>query len=294
MNLLKGILALVFIILNTIAVWIPLTWWLIKLLFVSEAGKGALKKRMDKIIWWWTGNNRRMIATLNLTTPQIEWDQSHPVSPEKWYLVISNHQTWTDILLLQTYLYGDLPPLKFFTKQQLIWLPGIGLAMKVLGFPYVKRATPSQIKANPKLRNADRENTKAACEDFKNHPTCVLNFVEGTRRTPEKHASQNNEYNYLLRPKIGGLDYVLEGMDDYLDKLIDVTIIYPNGVPSMWEFLQGKVPNIQMNVTPREIPSELKTNPEKRRTILAAWIKEMWLEKDAQLTRVMQNQSTVK
>ena len=287
MHLLKGIAAITFIAINTFIVWIPLAWWIIKRPFTSGERRQALTKRMDKIIWWWTANNRRMIKALKLVDIQVDWHDRDTMSADHWYMVISNHQSWTDIVLLQSYLYGTIPPLKFFTKQQLIWVPGIGVAMHVLGFPYVKRATKAQIKANPKLRTADRDNTMAACEGFKNHPTSILNFLEGTRRTPEKHAGQKSEYQHLLRPKIGGLDYVLEGMDGYLHRLLDVTIIYPDGVPTFWEFLQGKCQRIEMHVQPHVIPAELNDETIKRRTFVAQWVKEMWLAKDHRLATVL-------
>ena len=215
------------------------------------------------------------------------------MSTDAWYLVVSNHQSWTDIVLLQSHLYGVIPPIKFFTKQQLIWVPGIGLAMYALGFPYVKRVTKAQIKANPKLRNSDRDNTLRACVGFKNHPTSILNFVEGTRRTDEKQARQGSEYKYLLRPKIGGLGYVIEGMDEYLDKLLDVTIAYPHGVPSFWEFLQGKCPEVVMEVTPHDIPDAIRSGePAARRTELAQWLKTLWIAKDQRIESLTGNGET--
>ncbi len=289
MHLVKGILAIVSIAVTTFAVWVPLSWWCLRRTWTRGEARSRLQHRMDKIIWWWTGSNRQMIKTLGLTAPEIVWHQQEEMSRDKWYMVISNHQSWTDILLLQSYLYGIIPPLKFFTKQELIWVPGVGLAMYVLGFPYVKRATRDQIRANPKLRNADRENTAAACEGFKNHPTCILNFLEGTRRTEEKHKRQGGEYEYLLRPKIGGLDYVLEGMEGHLDGLLDVTIIYPDGVPTFWEFLQGKCQSVHIEVTPHEVPLGNLEDQSKRRSALAQWVKNLWLEKDQRIVDAMKN-----
>lgn len=281
MNLLKGILAITSIAITTIAVYIPLTWWIIRLSWTRGEALSKLKHRMDKIIWWWTGSNRRMIQALRLTDVNVTWHNQEEMSRDNWYLVICNHQSWTDILLLQSYLYGIIPPLKFFTKEQLIWVPFIGPAMYVLGFPYVKRVTKDQIKANPKLRHADRENVAAACEGFKNHPTTILNFVEGTRRTEEKHARQGKEYDHLLRPKIGGLGYVLEDMDQHLHRLLDVTIVYPHGTPSFWDFLQGKCPRVEMDITPHVIPQEiLDAGESERRAALGQWIKTIWQAKD--------------
>lgn len=290
MPLIKGVLAIIFITLNTIAVWLVLPFWLIQRLWTRGKALSRLKRRMDKIIWWWTGANRWMIRRLGLVKPEIHWIDRDEVSTDHWYLVVSNHQSWTDILLLQSYLYGTIAPLKFFTKQQLIWVPGVGQAMYVLGFPYVKRVTKAQIRANPKLKNADRESIAEACEGFKNHPTCVLNFIEGTRRTAEKQQRQNSEFQYLLRPKIGGIEYVLSDMQDYLHKLIDVTIVYPDGPPTFWEFLQGKCRTVHFEVRQHTIPEAIKlVDDTARRSALAAWIKEIWLEKDRRIAEVLEN-----
>ena len=287
MNTIKGLSAIIFMTLNTAAVWSVLWFWVIQQIWTSDKKLVGLRERMDKIIWWWTGGNRWLLKTLNLTEPDIDWKDIGEVSIDKWYLVISNHQSWTDIILLQSYLYGRIPPLKFFTKQQLIWVPGIGLAMYVLGFPYVKRVSKAQIKANPNLRNADRDNISEACKGFKNHPTSILNFLEGTRRTETKQLNQSSEYNNLLKPKIGGIEYVIKDMGDYLNKLIDVTIVYPDGTPTFWQFVKGECRSVKFIVSHYEIPNEvLVENDIERRSSLSAWIKTIWKHKDRQISDI--------
>ena len=289
MNTIKGLTAILFMTLNTAAVWSVLWFWVIQRIWTSGEKLVDLRERMDKIIWWWTGGNRWLLKTLNLIEPDIDWKHIDDVSLDKWYLVISNHQSWTDIILLQSYLYGKIPPLKFFTKQQLIWVPGIGLAMYVLGFPYVKRVSKAQIKANPNLRNADRDNIAEACKGFKNHPTSILNFLEGTRRTSAKQLNQSSDYKNLLRPKIGGIEYVIKDMGDYLHKLIDVTIVYPEGTPTFWQFVKGECRSVKFVVSHYEIPKEvLVDNDIERRSSLSGWIKTIWMQKDQQITEMTQ------
>jgi len=289
MNTIKGLTAILFMTLNTAAVWSVLWFWVIQRIWTSGEKLVDLRERMDKIIWWWTGGNRWLLKTLNLIEPDIDWKNIDDVSLDKWYLVISNHQSWTDIILLQSYLYGKIPPLKFFTKQQLIWVPGIGLAMYVLGFPYVKRVSKAQIKANPNLRNADRDNIAEACKGFKNHPTSILNFLEGTRRTSAKQLNQSSDYKNLLKPKIGGIEYVIKDMGDYLHKLIDVTIVYPDGTPTFWQFVKGECRSVKFVVSHHEIPKEvLVDNDIERRSSLSGWIKTIWMQKDQQISEMTQ------
>ena len=289
MNTIKGLTAILFMTLNTAAVWSVLWFWVIQRIWTSGEKLVDLKERMDKIIWWWTGGNRWLLKRLDLIEPDIDWKHIDDVSLDKWYLVISNHQSWTDIILLQSYLYGKIPPLKFFTKQQLIWVPGIGLAMYVLGFPYVKRVSKAQIKANPNLRNADRDNIAEACKGFKNHPTSILNFLEGTRRTSAKQLNQSSDYKNLLKPKIGGIEYVIKDMGDYLHKLIDVTIVYPDGTPTFWQFVKGECRSVKFVVSHYEIPKEvLVDNDIERRSSLSGWIKTIWMQKDQQISEMTQ------
>ena len=289
MNTIKGLTAILFMTLNTAAVWSVLWFWVIQRIWTSGEKLVDLKERMDKIIWWWTGGNRWLLKRLDLIEPDIDWKHIDDVSLDKWYLVISNHQSWTDIILLQSYLYGKIPPLKFFTKQQLIWVPGIGLAMYVLGFPYVKRVSKAQIKTNPNLRNADRDNIAEACKGFKNHPTSILNFLEGTRRTSAKQLNQSSDYKNLLKPKIGGIEYVIKDMGDYLHKLIDVTIVYPDGTPTFWQFVKGECRSVKFVVSHHEIPKEvLVDNDIERRSSLSGWIKTIWMQKDQQISEMTQ------
>ena len=289
MNTIKGLTAILFMTLNTAAVWSVLWFWVIQRIWTSGEKLVDLRERMDKIIWWWTGGNRWLLKTLNLIEPDIDWKHLDDVSLDKWYLVISNHQSWTDIILLQSYLYGKIPPLKFFTKQQLIWVPGIGLAMYVLGFPYVKRVSKAQIKANPNLRNADRDNIAEACKGFKNHPTSILNFLEGTRRTSAKQLNQSSDYKNLLKPKIGGIEYVIKDMGDYLHKLIDVTIVYPDGTPTFWQFVKGECRSVKFVVSHYDIPKQvLVDNDIERRSSLSGWIKTIWMQKDQQISEMTQ------
>ena len=286
MHILRGVLASISIALTTVGVCCVLLIWYVQFALTPISRKGAIRQKMDRIILWWTKSNRWMIKRLKLTEPQIHWQGRERLSPEQWYLVVCNHQTWADILLLQTYLLDDIPPLKFFTKSQLIWLPFIGLAMSALGFPYVKRVSKEQIKKNPALRNADKNNVLQACEGFKNHPTSILNFAEGTRLTAEKYQRQNGALKHLLNPKPGGITYMLEGMGDQLDGLVNVTLVYPDGVPTFWDFLQGKCRRVIFDARHCPIP-ELEgkdSGDSSYKANVARWVQSLWEEKDALIT----------
>lgn len=295
MHVLRGIFASFSIAVTTVGVCAVLFVWYVQYLLASSPGKSAAKEKLDRIIVWWTQSNRWMIRRLNLVTPELRWQGKENVSPKGWYLVVCNHQTWADILLLQSYLLDDIPPLKFFTKSQLIWLPFIGLAMYALGFPYVKRVDREAVKKNPELRNADKDNVLKVCKGFKNHPTSILNFLEGTRRTHEKHQHQGSHYQHLLKPKAGGIAYIFEGMGSNLDGVVDVTLIYPDGAPTFWDFLQGKCRRVIFDARYRELP-ELSTSSADDRQLkaeVARWVGDIWSEKDQLIEDSLATTATV-
>ena len=288
MHLLKGFLACAALLAATVSVCIVLTWWAFKLNFTKNEARSELKQRMDDIIIWWTSANRLMIKFLGLTTANVQWHNRAEVSPNEWYLVICNHQSWADILILQTFLLDTIPPLKFFTKSQLIWIPFVGIAMYALGFPYVKRVSRDQIRANPALRHVDRDNVFKACEGFNNHPTCVLNFLEGTRFTAEKHRRQSSDYQHLLRPKAGGVDYVLQGMAGRLKTVVDVTIVYPGGAPTFWDFLQGRCKEVHIDIRQHSLPELTGLEDDaQRKAKLAQWTRQIWSAKDQLITELL-------
>jgi 1-acyl-sn-glycerol-3-phosphate acyltransferase len=205
------------------------------------------------------------------------------LSEREWYLVIANHQSWVDILVLQRVFNRQIPFLKFFLKKELIWVPVLGLAWWALDFPFMRRYSKAFIEKNPHLKGKDLETTKKACEKFQYKPVSVMNFVEGTRFTQEKHKKQNSRFTHLLEPRAGGIAFVLSAMGSQLGKLVDVTIYYPNGTPTFWDFVSGQVGriNVTIDVTSTEdlLNLDYFENPEQR-TQFQSWLTERWQEKD--------------
>jgi 1-acyl-sn-glycerol-3-phosphate acyltransferase len=287
MNLLRGILSSLLLVLNTIAVCVPL--YLLgaaRLLFPTRA-RSSLTRRMDRLIDFWVGNNRRSFNLLGLTSIELSWEGDETLSDDLWYLVVCNHQSWTDIVVLQNILWRRVPPIKFFTKRQLIWVPFLGLAMWFLDFPYVRRMSREQIAADPALAELDRQATLKACEKFREHPSTVLNFPEGTRFTAAKHQNQIARFRNLLNPKIGGLTYVSDGLRNQLHKLLDITIVYLGPTPTFWDLMQGRCPKVQILVQCRDLPESVREalTLEERRERLGLWIEDIWRDKDQRLQR---------
>ncbi len=234
---------------------------------------------------WISINNLNQRLTSRTTWQVNGLDQ---LSPKDWYLVIANHQSWVDILVLQRVFNRKIPFLKFFLKQELIWVPFLGLAWWALDFPFMKRYSKSFLAKHPHLKGKDMETTKKACEKFQFKPVSIMNFVEGTRFTESKHKRQASPFTHLLKPKAGGVAFVLNAMGDQLHKLIDVTIDYPSGVPTYWDFVSGKVKDIRVNISVTPIKDLFENgvfndnyfdDPEQR-SRFQQWLNERWHTKD--------------
>lgn len=240
---------------------------------------GALRRRLgnlkDRTIDGWVASNCHLFGMLSLTTIEPPEVLSE-LERQRWHVVVSNHQSWADIIILQNLFVGRIPPLKFFTKKELIFVPFLGVAMWLLGFPYVRRYSRAKLEAEPHLRGVDKAATLAACKGFLERPTSVLSFLEGTRFTQTKHAAQGSQFEHLLTPKSGGLGYVTEALSERIDDILDITIVYPSGVPTFWDFICGRCPRVCVS-------AKLHSRPPLDRDELRTWVESIWRDKDRQI-----------
>lgn len=218
----------------------------------------------------------------------VEWPEDVNFSRDHWYLVIANHQSWVDIYILQRLFNRKIPFLKFFLKQQLIFVPFLGVAWWALDFPFMKRHTKAYLKKYPHKKGQDLETTKRACEKFKHIPISVMNFVEGTRFTAAKAKRQNSPFQHLLKPKSGGVGTVLSILGEQMHTVVDVTIHYPEGSPSFWDFLTAKISDINVVIKVFEIDPTIigDMTSNETRIKVQSWLNEVWQSKDAQLQRL--------
>ncbi|MCC4309555.1 acyltransferase [Alcanivorax marinus] len=282
---LRGILALVGITLNTLLMIGPLYLFaLLRLVLPFHPVQVALARVLVVIAESWMAVNNAIIGL----TSGVRWrvEGMEGLARREWYLVTSNHQSWADILVLQKVTNRRVPSLKFFLKQELIWVPLLGLAWWALDFPFMKRYTRAQLEKHPELKGKDMETTRRACAKYAHFPVSVMNFFEGTRFTRAKHDEQGSPYLHLLKPKAGGAAFTLKAMGGQLHKLLDFTIVYPpNTTRSLLGFLGGAMDEVQVIVHQRPIPDwaaegDYENDPEFRARI-QAWISEIWAEKDA-------------
>ena len=233
---------------------------------------------------WLTVNNWLIDNVLPETQWDISIDENLDLSLEGRYLMTCNHQSWVDTTVNQYFGLTRMPLTRFFTKWELIFIPFVGQAFKILGFPMMKRHTKQQIEKNPALKDRDMAEARKACEQLLSQPFTLLNYLEGTRFTAEKHAQQKSPYQHLLKPKAGGLALALNILGDQIDALVDMTIVYPDGVPGYGEFWLGDVPKIAINLRKIEIPDwVLQGNYEEDAEYKAQfqqWVDQLWKEKD--------------
>ena len=205
------------------------------------------------------------------------------------YLVLCNHQSWVDIPVLQKVFNRRIPFLRFFLKSQLIWVPLLGPAWWALDFPFMKRYSKEALLRHPELQGKDRQATRRACEKFRHMPVSVMNFVEGTRFTPAKHDAQGSPYRHLLRPRAGGVAFVLDTMGEGLDAILEVAIVYPGGPCSMLDLVAGRLREVRVSFRQRAITPELRGDYERDeafRQRFQAWVNGLWREQDARLARL--------
>jgi 1-acyl-sn-glycerol-3-phosphate acyltransferase len=283
---LKGVLVVLLILLNTV-IFLPflLLFAIIKLVIPVIAVRKGCTVIVNGIAWYWIGFNNTLVKLFH----KVEWDVrgTQELSRKHWYFVTCNHQSWTDIPAIQYVLNSKIPLLKFFLKKQLIWVPLLGVAWWALDFPFMHRHTKEQIAKRPELKGKDISATRAACEKFRYTPVTIFNFMEGTRFTPEKHARQNSPYKNLLKPRAGGTAFVFGAMGEMIHTMLDVTIVYPNGKPGIWDYLCGRVDKIIIDIRTREVPERfLGMDYEGNRELrvdFQRWISEIWAEKDARI-----------
>ena len=224
----------------------------------------------------------------------MEWDIRLPdgLNHDGRYLIFSNHQSWVDIPVLQHSLNRRVPFMRFLLKQQLIWVPFLGVAWWALDMAFLRRYSRQELIKNPELRGKDLENAARACEKLKHIPVSMMSFPEGTRYSPVKQQQQKSPYSHLLRPRYGGIGQVLYSFDGTLEGLIDVTIIYPDGPPSLWQFISGQVSKIIVRVQLRPLADDLQgvnfREDGNAKNKLKAWLNQIWKEKNDMLATALE------
>ncbi|OCR26821.1 acyltransferase [Pseudomonas syringae] len=285
-RLLTGCFVTLLLLLNTLVMIGPLLIFaLLKLIF-----QGHMRDHMSAAVMWiaetWAEIDKLIFALCIPTRWEVRGDEN--LRSDTSYLVISNHQSWVDIPALIQALNRRTPFFKFFLKKELIWVPLLGLAWWALDYPFMKRYSKAFLAKHPELKGHDLDITRQACELFKRQPVTVVNYLEGTRFTAAKQAQQHSPYSHLLKPKAGGVAFVLAAMGEQLDAILDVTVVYPSErIPGFWDLLCGGVPRVIIDIQTRELDPALwqgdYENDPLFREKVQGWVNQLWLDKDARI-----------
>ena len=292
---LRGVLVFGGFALNTIFWFVPIfVLAILKLLLPVSAIRRAITRVLMGMGEAWVALNSLLLATAG----SIDWRATgiDTLRRDEWYLVLSNHQTWVDILVLQKVFNRRIPFLKFFIKQELVWFPFLGIAWWALDMPFMKRYSARYLARNPHMKGKDFETTRKACAKFRHTPTSVINFVEGTRFSVEKRDRHKDPYRHLLRPRAGGFAGAMTSMGELFGAILDVTLVYPAGPAKFWDMCCGTHVEVLVDVRERpvetwQIEGDYENDREWRRRV-QEWLGEIWQEKDELIQQTLDNRES--
>ena len=287
---LRGVAFFSGLVVNTIFWFIPIVLLsIVKLVLPLAPVRRFIYRILMAIGENWISVNGQLMR--HVCSVDIQSQGMENLRRDGWYLIVANHQTWVDILVLQAVFNRRVPFPKFFIKQQLIWFPLLGIAWWAMDMPFMKRYSPSYLAKNPHMKGKDLETTRRACEKFRHTPTSVLNFIEGTRFSKQKRIARKSPYKNLLRPRAGGFAIALSSMGELFTSIVDVTMVYPDGATSFWDMCCGDDVRVIVDVQERELERWLADgnyqNDRAFRKQLHGWLSNVWTEKDAVISKMV-------
>lgn len=187
-------------------------------------------------------------------------------------MLIANHQQMPDITAIMKFCKTKdrLGDMKYFVKKQLKWVPGLGWGMQFLDCLFIDRDwTSDQEKIR---RTFDRLVSGEV-------PVHLVSFVEGTRfslaklRDAQAYARTHGlpVPRHTLVPRSKGFAASIEGLRSHITTVYDLTIGYENGVPSLWQYIEGLVTRIHVHVRRFPIEDLPHSADDLREWLLARW-----------------------
>lgn len=273
-RVLKSLLSFTYLTANTLFWAVPIFALGLVHMYPNKQWRDRLKQLADQCAELWVFNNNCYLK--NVLGVRVRCKVSPQLSKENWYLLICNHQTWVDTVIIQKFFHKKIPFGKFFIKKKLIYIPVIGLVWKVLGFPFIDRKSKTNFKSIEK-----------ACRHSKASPSTMISFVEGTRIT---QGNQCGTYQHLLPPKSGGVANVIQALHPEIQTILNTTIYYPEGVPTFYHLLSGQIKNVIIEVTEVKVMANLigsYSEPTFKHNF-QTWLNQLWKEKDKRLQQLHQ------
>lgn len=281
-NILIAAITILILIVSTVLCFIPILFVGLFKLIPIKAWQIQCTKIVDAVATFWIMINNGYLSS----TQNVKWEVegAENLKRRDWYLVVANHQSWLDIVVLQRVFNRRIPVLKFFIKSQLKWVPLLGFSWWAMGCPFMKRYSSSYLKRKPHKKGQDLIATKKACQGFSKMPVSITNFVEGSRFSQLKKEKQESPYKHLLKPKAGGIAFILNSMGEQINTLLDVTIIYPKNHKSLWDFLCHRISKVKVIINKVNIPMEFIQGDyfkdSKLQQEFRQWLNQHWQQKD--------------
>lgn len=261
-----------------VGITLNLCYWCVPLVFLL-IGKTCLPR--------WNKSWNRVCDAIYRNAVRIDDWLLHNVSHARWhsneitfnhqtYVLVANHVSWSDILLLQSIVAKNGPIIKFLCKWQLTLVPIFGLIILAFDFPILRRQAKRRSHEKDR-RESDLDRIRRACRTLGENPAAILSFAEGTRFTDSKHEATGAPYRHLLPPRLGGLETIIRSLSHLEPLLIDVSIAYARPC-TLWQFLGGSVPEVQLKCS-------TTTHATLRYTSVQDWLNDAWREKDDYIAR---------
>ena len=205
--------------------------------------------------------------------------QGDPLPIHENAIVISNHQAASDIpvlfkLALRSHQLGNM---KWFVKEELKYVPGVGWGMLLAGCLFLKRRwVKDKAYIQKKLSQFQHYNV----------PVWLMIFPEGSRFTPKRrHLNEKiarkrkvEPLRHVMFPRLKGFSTSVQQVSGYCDAVYDVTILYGKSVPSLVDLFVGKVKQVTVQVRRFAI-----TEIDNDETRLSEWLDKRFYEKDAMI-----------
>lgn len=200
-------------------------------------------------------------------------------------LVFANHQSMIDIVFIWIWCMEPktIGWIKWFAKDALKYIPGMGWGMMFVNTLFVKRDWAK-----------DADSVKATFSKIRkgNLPTWLVIFPEGTRLKPDKVASSKAYaarkglpvFENVMLPRGKGIHASIQGLANYLVSVYDVTIQYDGPIPSLMDFFSVGGYTARLHA----VRYEISAVPERERD-LNTWLLGRFIEKDKLMAQGLKN-----
>ncbi|MGQ4001801.1 acetyltransferase [Francisellaceae bacterium CB299] len=284
-----GLFSITAMLINSAIVFLPVVFFsLLKLIVPIKSIRYHCTTAVQALASFWV--SFAIMITELFSPTEIEFEQNAELSKKHTYLVISNHKSWLDTLILMLAFHKKIPFPKFFMKFQMFFVPLIGMVAWALEFPAMKRYSKDYIAKHPEKKGKDIEMTQKYCRNLSTRPTTIVNFVEGTRYAKEK--ALNSRYSHLLNPKAGGIAVILKSLSDKMVGVLNTTIVYDNPNQTLWDFMIRKTKKIKVKVDfipIVDVPLGDYFNNPKDKQVFQKWLNDLWLTKDRYIDSKLSN-----